>query len=345
MNTGEDLQPRREAAIKSSTAAALARPHRRSRLRWLAFFLAVHLLSTSATWKPVRGRLVAGATPSREGPAGCAWTEPPSESLLTRHPPAGTIKGSLTTAVVPLLRRSGVPLCLVATAGDAQVRLVTAPATLAGVFQELVRQAPRYQFRGIDGKLVLYPRESVWDLPIDLGPRQSLTRAAGYFFVLRGLRAKVKELSKVSTGLHDGGAGWGKRSLSDMIEVGGSRTVVEHLVSLAANRPGTVFDLSAQESRLYFQLIDLPLIQSIEIHLPPKVNVGQAFQIEVSGKLADGTAISLTGPECWVAYASSDPAVLEIDDSGRGVAHQKGHFTVYANYQGVPDARAEINVE
>jgi hypothetical protein len=268
-------------------------------------------------------------------------------ALLALHPPTGQVAGTLAATIVPFLQRGGIPVCLVSARGDGeQVRLALGPgATMQEVHREIVRQAPRYQFRSMDGKLVIYPRGEIYDMPVDLGPRQSMTRAAAFFTVLGGLRHKIKDLEGLSAALRNEGAGSGKRSLADTIEVGGSRTVIEHLVSLVQKRPSKAFNLIVEAPWLYYGFVDLELLTTLDLHVPPTVKVGETFQVEVTGKLVDGTVVSLAGPECWVGYATSDPDALEIDDSGRALARKKGVWMVYANYQSVPDVHAEIHVE
>ena len=291
---------------------------------------------------------LAGLSGSSAAPSiGCSWSDPSVESLLARHPPSGEVAGTLAAAVVPFLQRGGIPVCFVsARSGDEHLRLVLGTDdTMQAVLREIVRQAPHYQFRGIDGRLVIYPQGESYDMPVDLGPRQSMTRAAGYFTVLGGLRHKIKELEGLRTGLRNEGATSAKRSFSDTIEVGGSRSVIEHLVSIVQKRPSKAFNLIIDGPWLYYEFVDLNLLTTLELRVPSAVRVGETFQAEVTGKLADGTVVSLAGPECWVTYTTSDPAALEIDDSGRVVARKKGVWTIYAVYQHVPDAEASVRVE
>jgi hypothetical protein len=291
---------------------------------------------------------LAGLSGSSAQPSiGCSWRDPSVESLLARHPPSGEIAGTLAAAIVPFLQRGGIPVCFVsARSGDEHLRLMLGPGTtMQEVLREIVRQAPRYQFRGIDGRLVIYPQGEIYDMRVELGPRQSMTRAAGYFTVLGGLRHKIKELEGLRTGLRNEGATSAKRSFGDTIEVGGSQSIIEHLVSIVQKRPSKAFNLVIDGPWLYYEFVDLHLLTTLELHVPSAVKVGETFQVEVTGKLADGTVVSLAGPECWVTYTTSDPEALEIDDSGRAVARKKGVWTVYAVYQHVPDAEANVRVE
>jgi hypothetical protein len=258
------------------------------------------------------------------------------------------VSGALSAAVVPYLRRSGIPVSLVAaTVGGERIQFdLGSGATMRDALQEIERKLPEYRYGTIDGRIVIYPRGEVYDSPIDLGQPKSMTRAAAYFYVLRALREKTKAFQKINVGLSGGGAGWGKRPLADMIEVGGSRSLIGHLVSLVQKRPAESFDVAAAaDGRLNFSFVRVSLVTGLELHMPAKIRAGEAFEAEVTGKLADGTVVSLLGPECGVAYASNDPQALEIDDSGHAVAHKKGKWRVVANYEDLPDVRAEVEVE
>lgn len=276
-------------------------------------------------------------------PSGCSWDGPSVESLLAKRPPSGDRGGVLGTAIAAW-QRAGFPVSFVPDRGDEQVGLGPG-ATLETMLKEIERQAPGYQFRTVDGKLVIYPRRKAFDTSVDLGPRQRMTRAAAYMTVLHQLALRVKDLAALRSGISNEGAGWGKLSYADSIEVGGSRTVIGHLMSLVQKRPALAFDMTMAGMRLRYEFVDTPLVAKLELHLPSTVKVGETFNVEVAADLAEGTAATLSGPDCWVGYATSDPAGLEIDDAGRVTAHRKGIFKVYANYQHVPTASADITVE
>jgi hypothetical protein len=292
----------------------------------------------------------ASSSSAREAPgaSGCSWTGPPVEWVLARHPDAGEISGGLHSDIVPYLRGSGIPLSFVTeTIGDERVGLRVGPGTtVEDVIKEIVRQVPQYRYGAVDGRIVIYPQGEVYDRQIDLGEPQSLTRAAAYFFVLRALREKTSAFQRISPGLSGGGAGWGKRPLADIIEVGGSRSLIGHLVSLVHKRPTESFDMAAtDDGRLYFNFVRVDFVSQLELHLPPSVKVGETFEAGLTAKLADGSLVSLTGPDCGVTYATNDPEALKIDDGGHGVARKKGVWRVAANYEALPDASAEVRVE
>lgn len=296
---------------------------------------------------------VAGAQPS----PGCRWNGPPAEWVLARHPPTGAVSGTLAAQIVPFLQRNGIPVCFVSTsAGDERVQLEVGPATtLQDVLEEIVRQAPGYKHAAVNGRVVLYPKGEMYDAPVDLGQMRSMTRAAAYFFVLGELRSKTKALQNVFPSLRSEGArsepdrgegaGGDKMPYGDTIEVGGSRSIVEHLVSLVQKRPQKAFRVDpAERGKVYFEFVAVDLIAALDLHLPRSVTVGESFEVGVSGTLQDGTAVSLVGPDCEVSYGTHDPQVVEIDNLGRAIARKKGVGTVIAKYES-KSATAQVKVQ
>jgi hypothetical protein len=289
-------------------------------------------------------------------PPGCEWNGPSVEWVLARRPPAGEVAGTVTGTIVPLLQRSGIPLCFVSTAaGDEQVTLKAgAAANLRELLDEVVRQAPGYRFAAIDGRVVLYPKGPIFDAPVDLGKVRTMTRAAAYFFVLEGLREKTKVLQGLFPSLRSegarsepeaGGAGGDKMPYSDEVEVGGNRSLLEHLVSLVQLRPQRVFSVSPSiHGKVYFEFVSINLLDELVLHAPSTAGVGETFVAAVTAKLADGTVVSLTGPECGVSYTSSDPTVVEIDDAGKAAARKRGIAVLAAKYES-RRATAQIKVQ
>jgi hypothetical protein len=288
-----------------------------------------------------------GALAARgEEPAACRWLGPPSERVLARHPPAGEIAGSLGLDVVPFLQRGGIPVSFVSTpAGNEHVRLVVGPTTtMREVLREIFRQAPTYRYSTVNDRLVIYPQDGAYDAAVDLKPPQRMTRAAAFFFVLRGLRAQVKVLQDLDPILRGGGAHWGKTPLEDEVEIGGAHSVIEHLVSLVQKRPSEAFRMTANGDRIGFTFVEIGLLTKLHLHLPSIVKVGETFMAEVSATLNDGTLVSLMGPECEVSFAALNPEVVRVDDKGLATAVKRGVGAVVAAYE-LNSAKVDVRVE
>lgn len=291
------------------------------------------------------GLVVGLGAPDGEKARACQWTGPPSEWVLARHPPAGEIAGSLGLEIIPLLQHGGIPVSFVSSPdGNEHVRLDINPATtMKEVLEEILRQAPAYRYGSVNDRLVIYPRDAAYDAPVHLSPPQRMTRAAAYFFVLRGLRAKVKVLQNLDPILRSGGAHWGKTSLEDEVETGGTQSVIETLVSLVQKRPSQAFRVAPHGGRLGFEFVQISLVTELHLHIPSTVKVGETFAAEVSATLSDGTLVSLVGPECEVSFAASNPEIVRIDDEGRATAVRKGTGAVVVAYE-LKSAKAEVHV-
>jgi hypothetical protein len=268
----------------------------------------------------------------------CEWKGLPIERVLARHPPAGAITGSLGSDVTPFLQAHGVPVSFVSAAnGEADIRIEVGPATtVRGVLGEIERQAPKYHYRAVDGRVVIYPRDEAYDVVVDLGPLQKITRAGAYLFVLgalrdRDLRQKATVLSELDLILK--GAGPGGSPLADEVEVGGRRSVIEHLVSLIRQRPSIAFKIVTNNGKSYFSIVRVDLVKEINVQAPAAVVVGDTFVLRVTGTLDDGTIVPLSGPWCGVTYSVSAPGVVDIDGDGRAVARKNGAAILFAHYE------------
>jgi hypothetical protein len=276
----------------------------------------------------------------------CEWEGPTADRLLALHLPAGTIAGPIGSALVGYLRSRQVPISFVpADGGEATVRLeVAQDTTVRDVLDAMRDQLPRYQYRAIGRKLVIYPRDEGLDERLDLGKVQRERRGGAYLFVLSALKSKVSALRGLSVTLRGGQIGSGKRPLADEIEVGGVQRVIEHLVSLIQGRPSGAFSIASYGGgHTAYEFAWVDLLSGIEIDAPAKVRIGDSLAITITGTLVDQSRVSLGGPGCGVSY-SATPDILEIDDSGRAVARRKGVGAFYAEYEG-HSASAKVTVE
>jgi hypothetical protein len=276
----------------------------------------------------------------------CEWKGPTAEWVLARRPPVGTIAGPVGSALAAYLRDRQIPISFVPAAGsEARVHIeVTQAATVRDVLEEMQREAPQYQYRTVDGKIVIYPRNEGFDDRLDLGQVRRERRGGAYLFVLGALRAKVSALRDLSVTLRGGQIGSGKRLLADDVEVGGTRTVIEHLISLIQGRPSGAFTIASYgEGHIAYDFAWVDLLNRIDIEAPAKVQVGESLTIKVTGTLVDGTKVPLVGSACGVSYSAA-PDVWEIDDGGHAVAHKRGAGTLYAEYER-HSASAEVDVE
>jgi hypothetical protein len=299
-------------------------------LRWLGCSLLLILTMHQA----------ATALRAEEQPEGCRWKGPSPEWVLARHPRGGAISGTLGDKIVPFLGDSGIPISLITKVdSDESVSLKIGPETTTlDVLDQIESQVPGYQYKVVYGRIVIYPKGQGYDAPVVLGKMSGATRAAALISLLRELRPKVSlEMS--------GFRGSGERTYyGDTVEVGGDRTLIEHLVSLLQKRPDLVFSVVGDtRGRRFFVYHSVSLVQSVKVEVPPEVAVGSVFQAIVKAVLTDGSVVSLEGPECYVEYKASGHGELEIDDLGRVVARKKGPAAVVVRYEGQSNlAKVEV---
>lgn len=253
--------------------------------------------------------LGAGSAPS----TGCRWNDSSVEWILARPLPEGNVAGSLGSVLVPFLHRQGVPISFVSRPlEDVDVRLdIDTVTTVQKVLDEVVRQQAGYRYGVIMGRVVIYPTGDEFDRAIEVN-RLSGTRAQAMYSLLRDLKKKHRDFKDLELPALRGGGG--KNLHGDRVEIGGARSVVEHLASLTGERPAVAFRvLAAREGRLSFMLDWVPVVKKVEVHVPTSVEVGSTFEAKVTGTLIDGTVVSLGGPECGVEYEVTSTEVLETN--------------------------------
>jgi hypothetical protein len=307
------------------------------------FYLRTGFLSV---WIGLAVQLGTAEVRSDQPLSGCQWNGPSAEWVLARHLPAGEVTGPLGSEIVEFLHRYG-PVSFISTAtGDQSIRLeIGKGATIREALNQVIRQAPEYRYSVFHGKVVIYPKEAIYDKPVDIGPIKTMKRASAIFFVTRGLRENVNSLQALEMPTLRGASLEGVKSPSDdLIEVGGERSAVGHLLSLIQKRPSQSFRVLAMGvNHLELGIYWTKLIVKLEVRLPPMVKVGEMVDAVVTGTLGDGSVVSLVGSECGVSYATVAPAVMEIDELGHAVAHKEGVGRVVVRYEDT-SAQAQIRI-
>lgn len=276
----------------------------------------------------------------------CKWSGPSTQSLLSRRLPLGEMAGQLGSKIVPFLRSQGIPISFISKAtGDSRVHIVLGDAaTTREVLDEIARQVSGYRYGVFDDRLVLYPEGEGYDVLVEMKPEDEVKRIKALQDLLHTLKAKAPAVQSIHMPTLRGG-GLGGTIYGDSVEVGGTRSVIEHLASLIQNRPSTTFNvLVADDGHLYFDFDTVPLLQKLDVLAPSAVDQGSEFNVEVKGTLPDGTVISPGGPECYVKYGVTDDRVLTIDKLGRVVARQEGVATIFVQYEG-KSAQVDVQVK
>jgi hypothetical protein len=230
---------------------------------------------------------------------GCSWTGPDLDSVLDTTLPRVDLEGSLGSEVIEFLHEAGAPISFISgTAEDPEVRFRhPAGATIRDLLEDVMAQAPGYRLGVVDGKLVIYPFGEGYDELVDLGDPYKAKRASALVSVLRELRSKSPPIIGLRLPTFKSLAG----AYGDLISVGGVRSVVEHLVSLAAGRPYLTFLIVRRtDGSMDSSLGWAEMIKELLIEAPDKVAIGTEFQVVPRVILADGTAVTLIGTACGV---------------------------------------------
>ena len=265
---------------------------------------------------------------------GCSWTGPGLDWTLNRTLPPVDLAGPFSSAVVMRLHEFGVPISFFSeTAKDPDVRFQRSePTTVRELLDEVMPQIPDYRLELVSGKLVIYPLDSGYDAPVDLGDTRDSKRAAVLFWVLRELRSKSPKLHGVELPTLRGPFGG---FYGTLVSVGGVRTVAEHLVSLVARSPSVSFVIfPGMEDSLESGFLWADVIDDFFLETPEKVEAGRSFQVTPRLTLVDGTSVTLIGSGCGVYFDSNDESIIAIDQGGRATATGKGTAWLQAKYEG-----------
>jgi hypothetical protein len=263
---------------------------------------------------------------------GCSWAGPDLDWVLGRTLPSVDLVGHLGTEVIDFLLEAGAPISFISRAAqDPEVRFQRSePTTVEELLDDVIAQTPGYRLDVVSGRVVIYPFDEGYDALVDLGKFREAKRAAAVILLYRELRLKIPNLHSLRPVLRGPLAGiWG-----DLISVGGTRTVAEHLTSLVVGSPSATFVIHAPaDGWRNFGLKWANLIEELLIVAPKKVEVGTAFQVVPRVNLADGTPVTLIGSGCGVRF-ETDESVLKIDPGGSAVAITKGTVGIQAKYEG-----------
>ena len=289
--------------------------------------LMVFVVGVLGFWLPLCFAVPARAQTVR----GCSWTGPTPEQVLERRLPAIVLDGPLGVDLFEPLRRAGVPVALVVDgARGSEVSFESKePVTVGEVLQAVLEQSPGFHLGHFHGKLVVYPATEALGTVVELGEARRETRAKAMVELLQQLEEEVPELDLGVTfrplgGIHD-----------DSIQVGGARTVIEHLVSLIADSPSLTFVVTPKGdgSGRWFSLQWAEVIEELRLEVPETMEVGDQVPLVTRVHLRDGSVAAMIGPDCEIAYTSSDPSFLEITDHQTARAVSPGRAQVEARYE------------
>lgn len=121
-------------------------------------------------------------------------------------------------------------------------------------------------------RVVVYPASEGYDMIVEVRSEAGIKRAKAFQDVIRVLKVKAPVLHNLRTVFL--GGGFGGTIYGDIVEIGGARSVIEHLVSLVHSRPSATFQIIAGKGYLNFDYDRVPLFKKIDVLVPPFVAVG-----------------------------------------------------------------------
>jgi hypothetical protein len=272
--------------------------------------------------------------------ADCAWPEVSVERLLARSVESLSAHGvKVEVAVAELESKVGLPLSFIQAFPEAKVDLDLHGATVRQVLDAIVTGAPQYRYGIISDRLVLYPRDPKWELPIDHlhlgpGPRLQITRD-----LARELRQRLPVFATLG-GPWSSGNGYTYR---DIVQVGGPAPVLNLLVQLLGNRPSTYFLLVKEDGWLgpSLSVSSVAQLRSVKLSAAKTISRRQdeTTQLRLAGTLAyDGSTKDLTSGACGTTYTVSDERVLTVSPDGLVTRRGSGKAEVFASNEASGDS-------
>jgi hypothetical protein len=272
--------------------------------------------------------------------ADCAWPEVSVERLLARSVESLSVHGvKVEVAVAELESKVGLPLSFIQAFPEAKVDLDLHGATVRQVLDAIVTGAPQYRYGIISDRLVLYPRDPKWELPIDhlhLGPGPRLQ-------ITRDLARELSQRLPVFATLGGPWASGNGYTYRDIVQVGGPAPVLDLLVQLLGNRPSTYFLLVKEDGWLGPSLSVSSVAQLRSVKLSAAKTIlrrqDETTQLRLVGTLAyDGSTKDLTSGACGTTYTVSDERVLKVSPDGLVTRRGSGKAEVFASNEASGDS-------
>jgi len=265
--------------------------------------------------------------------------EASAEQLLERHVDALSVTGvKVEKAVAELSEMARAPMSFIQAEPEETVSLDLREITVRQALDAIVARAPRYRYGVVSDRLVIYPRDSKWELRLDdvylgPGPRARITKE---------LADEIRWRLPTFSDLHDswrGFAGSGKpHTYQDVVLVVWPGSILELLVQLLGSSPSTYFFVVRQDGLPGTGLSTSPInqLQSLQLTAPTTTlrRRDQAVQLKLIGVLEYGGVVkNLTAGACGAFYKVSDDQVLAVDQDGLVTARGSGIARVSAEIE------------
>lgn len=279
----------------------------------------------------------------------CMSTDEFARRSLARHLASLSVNNESIHAVAEKLATDeGVPLSFIQSDRDAmdgvKISFSLAHPTVKEVLEKLVNLDPGYHYETIEGHLVLFPRNSRWDMQLDnvhIGP---------------GSRRQVSseltsELERRLPAFSDFGTAFTQTCrfvIEDQVSVVGGGSVAELLARLLGTRPAAIFSVSrSPEFSATFLHLGCVTYWNKLLVAPSEtvMHAGETIQLKVTGSPQDDTTYrDITTGACGTDYWISDTTVAEVSTDGLVSAKRPGEAWIKATNAGYSN-NAHIEVK
>jgi hypothetical protein len=271
------------------------------------------------------------ALPSAMSASACPWPEVSGERLLGRGVDTLSVTSvDVEVAVAEISKQSELPLSFIHSDSLAKISLDLRPGTVRQALDAIVEQAPEYRYAVVGERLVMYPRDPIWETRLDdvkLGP--------GPRVVVTGEMAK--ELARRLPAFADLGGPWilgDSRGYTyrDVVSVRGPGSILELLLQLPGSRPSTFVIVDKNEKVIGRSLSVSSRDQLWDLKVTAPATTlqrrGETVQLKVIGALKLGGEKDLSAGACGTAYSVSDERVLGVSPDGAVSARASGDAEV-----------------
>jgi hypothetical protein len=266
---------------------------------------------------------------------GCIGREESGEALLDRSIGPFSAKGATVEEISDTLLEHHVPLSFVQADVEATISVELGDATVRNVLDAVVARAPGYRYGVIDGRLVLYPRDQKWTMPLEgvkLGPS---SRLGVGIHLADELRRRAPGLARLAGPTL---AGNGDSFVySDVVAVATPASVIDLFVQLLGQRASAIISVTrGGGDRPELTLSGVELLQSLLLTAETTTlrDRTATAQLKLLGKLYGDKRLDLTAGSCGTTYSSSDEKVIAVSADGLVTVRGSGKAVVTARNEG-----------
>ncbi len=292
-----------------------------SQKSWIPLILVALMFDATARRAPQQAQEQDGATL----PLGCSWSAISGDALLARRLGAVDVTAkSLATEVLAVLRHRSIPISFLEGDKDSLVTLHFVSPTLRDVLEAIIVQAPEYKYSFVRGHLMLYPRKSAYELPLQGVALAAMPRIQATVALVEELRGRYPVFAKLESPVMSGTTD--RHFLyDDLVTVKGADAVLDGLAQILGDRPGAALsiELTRWEGRaplpgeLFLNLQAVEVLTSIEVRpVLASLRVGEQVQLKVMAALVGGARQDVTASACGTSYQVSDKGLVSVDSNG-----------------------------